>query len=77
MSVAFDDVELWFKFGLSLMNSGKYSRAVLVLNECARLDPHNHIYHSLVARVALQHLRQPPLAIHSLQQALKVTVLYR
>ena len=72
MSVAFDDVELWFKFGLSLINSRKYSRAVIVLKECAKLDPNNYIYLSLIARVALQDLKEPTLAIASLEQALQV-----
>ncbi|XP_075248542.1 tetratricopeptide repeat protein 7B-like isoform X2 [Convolutriloba macropyga] len=73
MSVAFEDIEMWFKFGLSLISAHKYSRGIIVLQECAKLDSSNYIYHSLIARVALQNTREPLVAIGSLEKALAIS----
>ncbi len=72
MSVAFEDSQMWFKFALSLVSSHKYAKAILVLQECAKIDPDSYIYHSLIARVALQNIREPNLAIESLDKALEI-----
>ena len=73
MSVAFEDKEMWFKYALSLISARKYARGIIVLRECAKLDPTNYLYHSLIARVALQNIREPLVAIESLEKALEAS----
>ncbi|CAN7994920.1 unnamed protein product, partial [Ixodes hexagonus] len=56
MKFAFEEYHVWMQFSLALLSSGKFSRASLMLKECARLQPHNSFPCLLAAKVCLEHL---------------------
>ncbi|CAI9722008.1 repeat 7B-like [Octopus vulgaris] len=58
MRFSFDEFHIWYQFANSLICTGKYSRAVLVLNECARQQPKNPALLLQAARICIEYLYQ-------------------
>jgi tetratricopeptide (TPR) repeat protein len=73
MKVAFNDVDMWYKFALCLICSEKYSRAVTVLQECHNLDPNNPLFLTLTAKVALQYLNDAAIGVKAALKALELS----
>lgn len=58
MKFSFQEFHMWHQFALSLMSAGKYSRALIVFQECAQLEPHNTDVLMNAAKICLQHLHK-------------------
>ncbi|XP_064490082.1 tetratricopeptide repeat protein 7B-like [Ornithodoros turicata] len=56
MKFAFEQYHVWMQFSLSLLSSGKHSRAILMLKECMRLQPNNSFPCLLAAKVCLENM---------------------
>jgi len=56
LKFSFEDAHIWSQFAYSLIASGKYSKAVLVLKEVARLSPNDSLPCLMAARVCLERL---------------------
>lgn len=58
MKFSFQELHMWQQFGLALLSAGKYTRALLVFQECLRLDPDDTTILMHAAKVCLQHLHK-------------------
>ena len=56
LKFSFEDAHIWSQFAYSLIASAKYSKAVLVLKEVARLCPKDPLPCLMAARVCLERL---------------------
>ncbi|XP_064623733.1 tetratricopeptide repeat protein 7B-like isoform X2 [Lineus longissimus] len=56
MKFSFDEFHIWYQFALSLICSEKYTRAVLVLDECSRLNPQDPVIYLQKADIYFYHL---------------------
>ncbi|CAN8022351.1 unnamed protein product [Ixodes persulcatus] len=70
MKFAFEEYHVWMQFSLALLSSGKFSRACLMLKECARLQPHNSFPCLLAAKVCLEHLGSVEEGVEFAEEAL-------
>ncbi|KAJ8309190.1 hypothetical protein KUTeg_014064 [Tegillarca granosa] len=70
---SFEEFHIWYQFANSLICAGKYSRAVLVLKECARLKPKNIIILLQAAKLCYEYLHQYDEGIKLAEQALEVS----
>ncbi|XP_035208898.1 tetratricopeptide repeat protein 7B-like [Stegodyphus dumicola] len=71
MKFAFDEQHVWTQFALSLISSGKYNRAYLVLHEVARLQPNNSLPCVLAARLCFENLDLPDKGLKMAEKALE------
>ncbi|KAM8947283.1 tetratricopeptide repeat protein 7A isoform 2-T2 [Pelodytes ibericus] len=53
MKFAFGEFHLWYQLALSMISCGKFSYAVSVLKECAKLRPMDTTVHLLAAKVCI------------------------
>lgn len=72
MRFSFDEFHIWYQFANSLICTGKYSRAVLVLNECARQQPKNPTLLLQAARICIEYLYQYNEGIQFVQKAINI-----
>ncbi|KFM58237.1 Tetratricopeptide repeat protein 7B, partial [Stegodyphus mimosarum] len=71
MKFAFEEQHVWTQFALSLISSGKYNRAYLVLHEVARLQPNNSLPCLLAARLCFENLDLPDKGLKMAERALE------
>ncbi|XP_054715583.1 tetratricopeptide repeat protein 7B-like [Uloborus diversus] len=71
MKFAFEEQHVWNQFALSLISSGKYSRAYFVLHEVARLQPTDSLPCLLAARICLENLDLPAKGLKMAEKALE------
>ncbi|XP_033096529.1 tetratricopeptide repeat protein 7B-like isoform X2 [Anneissia japonica] len=58
MKFSSEEFHLWYQFALSLTCAGKFARALLVLEECHRLQPKNSSVLMMAAKICFKHLAQ-------------------
>lgn len=71
MKFAFEEYHIWSQFAMALMANGRYARAHLLLQECARLQTQNALPLLLSARVCFEHLGQYEIGVKEAEQALE------
>ncbi|GBM52501.1 Tetratricopeptide repeat protein 7B [Araneus ventricosus] len=71
MKFSFEKQHVWMQFALSLISSGKYARAYLVLHEVSRLAPDNSLPCLLAARICYDHLDLPEKGLRMAEKALE------
>lgn len=74
LSYQIGDVHQLMQLALSLMNSGRYRRALYVMQDCVTRDPANPVFLLLAAKLCTNHLRQTQtgleyadVAVHTLE----------
>ncbi|XP_067681303.1 tetratricopeptide repeat protein 7B-like [Haliotis asinina] len=72
MRFSFEEFHIWHQFANSLICAGKYSRAVLVLRECTRLQPENPTVSLQAAKLCFEYLHQYDEGIQWSKHALDV-----
>lgn len=71
MKFGFEEVHVWNQFALSLVSAGKYSRALLILEELSRLQPASSLPCLLAARICYENLEQPKEGLRMAEIALE------
>ncbi|GIY07672.1 tetratricopeptide repeat protein 7B [Caerostris extrusa] len=71
MKFSFDKQHVWMQFALSLISSGKFARAYLVLQEVSRLDSNNSLPCLLAARICYDNLDLPERGLKMAEKALE------
>ena len=56
MKYSFEEFNIWYQYGLTLMCDQKYYKAYSVLKECSRMRPEHLTCHLLLAQIALENL---------------------
>lgn len=56
MKYSFEEFNIWYQYGLTLMCDQRYYKAYLVLKECSRMKPDHVTCHLLLAQIALENL---------------------
>jgi len=69
MKFSFEDFHVWYQFGLSLICAGKYPRALLVLDECAKMQPKNYQVRLMASRICLERLNKLEVAFQYAEEA--------
>lgn len=56
MKYSFEEFNIWYQYGLTLMCDQRYYKAYLVLKECNRMRPDHVTCQLLLAQIALENL---------------------
>ncbi|XP_013381532.1 tetratricopeptide repeat protein 7B isoform X2 [Lingula anatina] len=74
LKFSFDEFHVWYQFALSLICAEKYPRALLVLEECAKIDPKNPLVPLMSARLCLDYMHTVDEGIEHAKQAANMGV---
>ncbi|XP_038072216.1 tetratricopeptide repeat protein 7B-like isoform X2 [Patiria miniata] len=56
MKFSYQEFHMWYQFALALISAGRYTRALLVLRECATMQPKNELVLLQAAKICLEKL---------------------